>query len=141
MRTIDADALKEELRQYFTDGVLDGISARLAFNQILHDIDNAPTVIPDNDIFEWCTDCKEYDQEKHCCHRWSSKIREAVEEVKQCKLDELRPKGEWVTTSHKTDLGTFEVNNKICNQCKHSTKYKFPFCPWCGSDMRKGGTK
>ena len=44
MRLIDADELKEDLRHYFTDGVLDGISAKLAFNQILHDIDNAPTV-------------------------------------------------------------------------------------------------
>lgn len=44
IRLIDANALKEDLRQYFTDGVLDGVSARLAFNQILHDIDNAPTV-------------------------------------------------------------------------------------------------
>lgn len=41
---ISRKALKEELKQYFTDGVLDGVSARLAFNQILHDIDNAPTV-------------------------------------------------------------------------------------------------
>lgn len=43
MRLIDADALKEDLRQYFTDGVLDGVSAKLTFHQILHDIDNAPT--------------------------------------------------------------------------------------------------
>lgn len=33
--------------------------------------------------FEWCTDCKEYDQEKHCCHRWSKVIRNTVEEMKQ----------------------------------------------------------
>lgn len=46
IRLIDANALKEDLRRYFTDGVLDGVSARLAFNQILHDIDNAPTIIP-----------------------------------------------------------------------------------------------
>ena len=26
--------------------------------------------------FEWCTDCKEYDQEKHCCHRWTKVIRQ-----------------------------------------------------------------
>lgn len=43
MRLIDADSLKEDLRRYFTDGVLDGVSAKLAFNQIMHDIDNAPT--------------------------------------------------------------------------------------------------
>lgn len=33
--------------------------------------------------FKWCTDCKEYDQEKHCCHRWSRVIRDTVEEMKQ----------------------------------------------------------
>lgn len=33
--------------------------------------------------FNWCTDCKEYDQEKHCCHRWSKVIRDTVEEMKQ----------------------------------------------------------
>lgn len=44
MRLIDADELKRDLKQYFTEGVLDGVSAKLAFHQILHDIDNAPTV-------------------------------------------------------------------------------------------------
>lgn len=44
MRLIDADSLKEDLRLYFTDEVLDGVSAKLAFHQIMHDIDNAPTV-------------------------------------------------------------------------------------------------
>lgn len=33
--------------------------------------------------FQWCTDCKEYDQEKHCCHRWSKVIRDTVDEMKQ----------------------------------------------------------
>jgi hypothetical protein len=33
--------------------------------------------------FKWCTDCKEYDQEKHCCHRYSKVIRDTVEEMKQ----------------------------------------------------------
>lgn len=34
-------------------------------------------------IFKWCKTCKEYDQEKHCCHRWSKVIRNTVEEMKQ----------------------------------------------------------
>ena len=54
-RLIDADELKEDLRQYFTDGVLDGVSARLAFNQILHDIDNEPTIEPERPQGEWIT--------------------------------------------------------------------------------------
>ena len=33
--------------------------------------------------FEWCTGCKEYDQEKHCCHRWTKVIRQTVAEVKR----------------------------------------------------------
>lgn len=32
---------------------------------------------------EWCTDCKEYDKERHCCPRFSKVIRGAVDEVKQ----------------------------------------------------------
>jgi hypothetical protein len=37
---------------------------------------------PEPEVFEWCHDCKEYDQEKHCCHRWTKVIRNTVEEVK-----------------------------------------------------------
>lgn len=31
---------------------------------------------------EWCFDCKEYDQERHCCPRWNRVIRNTVEELK-----------------------------------------------------------
>lgn len=38
---------------------------------------------------EWCTDCKEYDKEKHCCPRWNRVIREALKdaqpEIIRCK--------------------------------------------------------
>ena len=37
----------------------------------------------ESQTFEWCTDCREYDQEKHCCHRWSKVIRNTVEDIKQ----------------------------------------------------------
>ena len=32
---------------------------------------------------EWCTDCKEYDKDRHCCPRFSKVIRGALDEVKQ----------------------------------------------------------
>ena len=32
--------------------------------------------------FEWCHDCKEYDQEAHCCHRWSKVIRTTITDNK-----------------------------------------------------------
>lgn len=46
-------------------------------------------------LFKWCTDCKEYDQEKHCCHRWSKVIRDTVEEMKQ----EQEPR--WIPVSER----------------------------------------
>lgn len=44
IRLIDAEELKSDLKQYFSDGTLDSVSAKLAFNMILRKIDNAPTV-------------------------------------------------------------------------------------------------
>jgi hypothetical protein len=47
-------------------------------------IESMPSVTPQEpQSFKWCTDCKEYDQEKHCCHRYSKVIRDTVEEMKQ----------------------------------------------------------
>ena len=51
---------------------------------LLNGVDTMPSVTPQEpQTFKWCTDCKEYDQEKHCCHRWSKTIRDTVEEMKQ----------------------------------------------------------
>lgn len=36
----------------------------------------------EEEVFEWCHDCKEYDQKKHCCHRWTKVIRQTIEEMK-----------------------------------------------------------
>ena len=35
-----------------------------------------------SESFEWCEGCKEYDQEQHCCHRYSKVIRQTVAEMK-----------------------------------------------------------
>jgi hypothetical protein len=40
---------------------------------------------------EWCHDCSEYNQDKHCCPRFNNVIRKAVEEMKQEPvLDKMR---------------------------------------------------
>ena len=41
-------------------------------------IDLLPSAQPELD--EWCTDCKEYDQERHCSPRWNRVIRSALKE-------------------------------------------------------------
>ena len=43
-------------------------------------IRNMSPVEPNLD--EWCTGCKEYDSEHHCCPRFNRVIRETLEEVK-----------------------------------------------------------
>lgn len=35
------------------------------------------------ELDEWCTDCKEYNQDRHCCPRWNRVIRETVEELRR----------------------------------------------------------
>jgi hypothetical protein len=48
-------------------------------------------IVQEPQTFKWCTDCKEYDQENHCCHRWSKVIRDTVEEMKQeSVIDKIR---------------------------------------------------
>ena len=37
----------------------------------------------EEESFEWCTDCKEYDQEAHCCHRWNKVIKNTLVEVER----------------------------------------------------------
>lgn len=46
-----------------------------------------PFAQPPLEEFEWCTDCKEYDQKAHCCHRYTKVIRKTMEELKvvRCK--------------------------------------------------------
>lgn len=48
---------------------------------VMDKIRELPTAEPHN-FDEWCDDCKEYDNEKHCCPRFNRVIRTAMEEAK-----------------------------------------------------------
>ena len=76
-----ADAIKamqEKAKKLTNEDTINGLCGAVA---ILFDM---PSVTPQEpQTFKWCTDCREYDQEKHCCHRWSKVIRATVEEMKQ----------------------------------------------------------
>lgn len=37
--------------------------------------------IAQSDLDEWCTDCSEYDSEKHCCPRWNRVIRNTLKDA------------------------------------------------------------
>lgn len=40
--------------------------------------------------YEWCKGCKEYDTENHCCHRYSSFIRESLQDNVNYVLEEIK---------------------------------------------------
>ena len=78
------------------------------------------------------TDCKEYDQEQHCCHRYCKVIRQAVDEIKQAERT-----GHWINIVNK-DLHDYRTGNKLCfecSECKSQYTYKSNYCPNCGCAM------
>lgn len=89
---------------------------------------NCP-LIDTGEEFEWCHDCKEYDQEVHCCHRWTKVIRNTVEELRQA-----RPKGKWTLNAD---------HSATCSVCGHTQLNAWDvdnsdnFCHFCGADMRE----
>ena len=53
---------------------------------------------------EWCHDCKEYDQENHCCHRYSSFIRETLQDNIDAVLEDIKEEIKGMTpTYHNSD--------------------------------------
>ena len=61
---------------------------------ILHHLEFMPSAQPDLD--EWCTDCSEYDQERHCCPRWNRVIRQTLKDAQP-----ERKTGEWIPCSER----------------------------------------
>ena len=76
MRLIDADALIEN--KFKND---------ISYNAFVSLVKRQPSAQPKLD--EWCKDCKEYDQERHCCPRFNRVIRTAIDdaqpEIVRCK--------------------------------------------------------
>lgn len=92
-----------------------------------------------SESFEWCDGCKEYDQEKHCCHRFTKVIRQAVEEMKlvhcidcqHSEYDEVykdrychyNGKAEVVDDYHFCRDGERRDDDVTCENCDYSEKY------------------
>ena len=80
------------------------------------------------ETFEWCTDCKEYDKDNYCCHRWSKAIRNTVEELKTD-----RPKGEWIFNPK--DAIELMFTKPKCSECGFESADGGNFCSNCGARM------
>ena len=94
---------------------------------------NLPSAQPEYKMDEWCHDCKEYDQERHCCPRFNRVIREAVKEIQP-----MRKKGKWIDDGLYGD--NFPHHAWLCSECGEGViEIDIPwynFCPNCGADMR-----
>ena len=104
-----------------------------------------PSAQPDLD--EWCTDCSEYDQERHCCPRWNRVIRQTLKDAQPTADVRENVKGRWVEVVDRTEMYDKEGVKTWgmlfqCNQCgfvlnaveSHTGQYNY--CPNCGADMR-----
>ena len=109
-------------RQAAIDAMFAGMPG-LMFNDVLKILRTLPSAHPEMD--EWCTDCREYDNERHCCPRFNRVIREALSE---------RKNGRWVYGRLETTSGCL-YGVRRCSECGMiggGTRY----CPYCGADMR-----
>lgn len=90
---------------------------------ILKRLKGLPSAQPD--LNEWCTDCKEYDKEKHHCPRFNRVIREALKDAQP------RKPGKWTIYDRHTIPYQY-----ICSECGAYHRARYDFCPSCGADMR-----
>ena len=56
-------------------------------------LEQLPSAQPEQCYDEWCTDCKEYDHERHSCPRWNRVIRET--------LKDAQPERRWIPCSER----------------------------------------
>lgn len=61
---------------------------------------------------EWCTDCKEYDHDKHCCHRFNRVIRSALQDAEIVRCRDCK----WKNKHHCTRaVELFIHDNDFCS--------------------------
>ena len=119
------DAVCEMMREYFSadDEELDAIKTTIG---------EIPATQSPLEEFEWCTDCKEYDQKAHCCHRYTKVIRQTVEELK---AQPQRMRGRWIRHKDWVSEGYCEYT---CSECDMGVDAMYNYCPRCGAYMREG---
>ena len=87
LRQAALDAL-DQVAQMFPYRIPGNAKTYRQYNEAWNDaIDAAETAIEalppaQPNLDEWCTDCKEYNTERHSCPRWNRVIRQTVDDLK-----------------------------------------------------------
>lgn len=113
-RLIDADALRRWIEGECKSPSIPRNEAAFGKRILMHmekmESEEAPTIEPEPNYDEWCTDCKEYNQKRHCCPRWNKVIKQTVEDLKGADrkwipcVDGNEPKANdecWISTNAK----------------------------------------
>ena len=82
-------------------------------------IGNLPPAQLEPNYDEWCTDCKEYDHENSCCHRWTNVIRQTRRELQDEFVMTAVDGTLWVTVDDVQKVGRVIVDedkSKFCRQ-------------------------
>lgn len=76
------DSIKEKLNSSsYSAKLLDSECKYINLDSAIDIINEAENKVLEKEFSEWCTDCKEYDKEKHYCERYCKVIRSSVEEL------------------------------------------------------------
>ena len=76
MDTISRQAAIDAIISFFK--LTDYNESAYAVRTVLGDL---PPAQSESNYDEWCTDCKEYDKEKHSCPRWNRVIRQTLQDA------------------------------------------------------------
>jgi len=125
---ISRSALKKSLNFVYDCDYIGSKSKEGIASDIIEHIDNAPTVEPFEPDYVGAERLKARQRGYEEGYHYGMEIGKTLNpKIKQ---------GEW-QTQYETVCGfKYEVNNKACSNCGHTTKFKFPHCPWCGACMR-----
>ena len=63
------------------------INQYIVWCKLIKIVEELPTI---PQTYEWCKGCKEYDTENHCCHRYSSFIRETLQDNIDAVLEDIK---------------------------------------------------
>ena len=64
---------------------------------------------------EHCTDCKEYDHQRHCCPRWNKVIRTTLNDAINAELDSVK---EDLSNYHLEQVGEDETPQRTFEMAK-----------------------
>ena len=92
-----------------------------------------PPAQPEPNYDEWCTDCKEYDHENSCCHRWTKVIRQTRRELQDEFVMTAVDGTLWVTVDDVQKVGRVIVDEEKSKFCR---QFYRTHCFWDCKDMR-----